>query len=234
MPAGGCWRRAGSRPIPSQEVRDGHIEEDADVVVGDAVVDRPAISPGSYQAGEAQLTELVAGGGFGGLDGRSQVPDAQFVGFEQGVDHSEPARIRQELEAFGEFHGGLDRQEMALHVGNRVGMYRLVGDGVGHVAILRYLNIDSDLQSGLVRGSESRMTFRWRRGSADRLHMTALSLFETSRVRPMPRCDRCDTPAWAITPGGMLCEAHTRAELAKADAGGSGDWVPRLLRRRRF
>lgn len=69
--------------------------------------------------------------------------------------------------------------------------------------------------------------------SADPMHMTALSLFDRSRVRPLPRCERCGNPAWAITPEGMLCETHTQAELAQATPE-RGQWVPRLLRKRRF
>jgi len=49
----------------------------------------------------------------------------------------------------------------------------------------------------------------------DRLHMTALSLFERTRVR-----------------GGLLCETHTQERLAEDTP--RRDWVPRLLRRRRF
>jgi hypothetical protein len=66
----------------------------------------------------------------------------------------------------------------------------------------------------------------------DRLHMTALSLFERTRVRPLPSCERCGDPAWAVTPGGLLCETHTRERLAEDTP--RRDWVPRLLRRRRF
>lgn len=64
--------------------------------------------------------------------------------------------------------------------------------------------------------------------------MTAMNVFEGTRVRPLPRCERCQAPAWAVTPGGMRCEVHAKAELDEAIADNRADWMPRKLRRRRF
>src|SRR5690606_41631227 len=58
-PIAGCWRCALRRScqIPSQEVGGCHVEEGADVVVGDSVVDGSALTPGAHQTGEAQLSK---------------------------------------------------------------------------------------------------------------------------------------------------------------------------------
>jgi hypothetical protein len=64
--------------------------------------------------------------------------------------------------------------------------------------------------------------------------MTAMNVFELARIRPLPRCGRCDQTAWATTPDGARCEGHTVEELEQAIADNTCDWMPRRLRRRRF
>lgn len=61
--------------------------------------------------------------------------------------------------------------------------------------------------------------------------MTALSVFERTLVK-LPKCDRCDSVAWASTPSGLRCEEHALQELKAAIARDQCDWVPRRLRRR--
>lgn len=63
--------------------------------------------------------------------------------------------------------------------------------------------------------------------------MTALSLFERAGLRTAPQCERCDSTAWATTPGGMRCEEHAVEELTRAIEAHEADWMPRKLRRRR-
>lgn len=63
--------------------------------------------------------------------------------------------------------------------------------------------------------------------------MTAINVFETTRLRPLPRCERCDTTAWASTPDGVRCQDHALAELEAAIRDNRCDWMPRPLRRRR-
>jgi hypothetical protein len=64
--------------------------------------------------------------------------------------------------------------------------------------------------------------------------MTAMNLFELSSLRPLPRCERCDSTAWATTPGGVRCQEHAVEELEEAIAHQRADWIPRRLRRRRI
>lgn len=61
--------------------------------------------------------------------------------------------------------------------------------------------------------------------------MTALSVFERTALK-LPKCDRCDAPAWASTPAGPRCEAHALEEVREALERDECDWVPRKLRRR--
>lgn len=70
--------------------------------------------------------------------------------------------------------------------------------------------------------------------ASDVMTMTALNVFEMTRLRPVPRCERCSTTAWAMTPGGARCQAHTMEELEEAIASHRADWIPRRFRRRRF
>lgn len=63
--------------------------------------------------------------------------------------------------------------------------------------------------------------------------MTAINVFEMRRLRPLPRCELCETAAWAVTPGGVRCERHALAELDEAISEDRCDWMPRRLRRRR-
>lgn len=61
--------------------------------------------------------------------------------------------------------------------------------------------------------------------------MTAINVFETRRLRPLPKCEHCDRSAWAMTPDGVRCERHTLAELEEAIKDNRCDWTPRRLRR---
>ncbi|MFP3913878.1 MAG: hypothetical protein ACLFWM_03315 [Actinomycetota bacterium] len=61
-----------------------------------------------------------------------------------------------------------------------------------------------------------------------------MNVLERTRIRPLPRCERCGATAWASTPGGVRCEAHATEELEQAIADHRADWMPRRLRRRRL
>lgn len=64
--------------------------------------------------------------------------------------------------------------------------------------------------------------------------MTAINVFELTGLRPLPHCARCESTAWATTPGGLRCQEHAVEELEDAIDNQAADWMPRRLRRRRF
>jgi hypothetical protein len=117
------------------------------VVVGDSVVDGSALTPGAHQTGEAQLSKLVAGSGLRGVHRGGQVPNAQLARLEEGVDHSQPPGVGQQLEALSELDRGLDRKEVILGLGDGVGMDWLVHGSSSHDFSLSHLNIDSSFHA---------------------------------------------------------------------------------------
>lgn len=69
---------------------------------------------------------------------------------------------------------------------------------------------------------------------ADPYTMTALNVFERTGLRPIPRCDRCNSAAWATTPHGLRCQEHALEEMEDAIQRREADWMPRRLKHRRF
>lgn len=78
------------------------------------------------------------------------------------------------------------------------------------------------------------MAIEFRQAPSDLRDMTALNVFELANMRPLPRCERCTSAAWATTPSGVRCQAHAVEELETAIARKEADWIPRRLRRRRI
>jgi hypothetical protein len=88
--------------VTVEVVLDGHVEKQAHVGVGNPVEHLAAVFAGSYQTGKPQLPELMARGRFAHLRQSGKIAHAELTGFEQGVDHPEPARIPEQFEALGQ------------------------------------------------------------------------------------------------------------------------------------
>lgn len=94
-------------PVVVDVVLHGDVEEQAHVAVGDLVEDLTALLASSNQAGETELTQLMARRGLAGTDQLGEVPNTELASSHQSVDDAKSPRVGEEPESLCEHIGRL-------------------------------------------------------------------------------------------------------------------------------
>lgn len=97
--------------VTVQIVLDGDVEKETHMAVGHAVEHLPPLSTGTNQTRQPKLSQLVARRRLTGLDGVGKVCHTEATTIEKRIDHAEPCRVGQQLEAPGQGHRRLDIEE---------------------------------------------------------------------------------------------------------------------------
>ena len=129
----------------------GEVEQQAHVLVVEAIPDRAPVAPGPDDSGHPQQPQRLAHRCLGDVDRRRQVADAQLAGLGQGEEDPHPAAVPQQAEEPGQPVGLLAVEQAAPRVGHPGGVDHPDGTPVerGDFRVLRlrrthparYLNI---------------------------------------------------------------------------------------------